>query len=311
MDADNPDIIGRLGAVFGGEPKSEPAEAPAAAEAETEAEDQAADQPEQEPESEEVAAEESQAEVEIEVEGQKMTKAQIAEALSKAKDYTQKTQSVAEERRRVEVERRLFQETQAFTQAVSDEIAQLKAIDSQLEQFRRVDLSQYDTDQLARMQLTAASLREDKAKLQESLQQKQGQFKQRVYQSWDEMTDSARKVITKELPDWEANATKIAEYALAQGFQFEAITGYDRTTRERVGPGVVDPAFAKALYKAWKWDQLQGNKAVATAKAKAAPVVKPGAQSPNTQPRIVKEQRDRLKKTGSVQDAQALLKRFF
>lgn len=309
MDAENSDIIGRLGAVFGGEPKPEPAPAPAAEEAETEVVDQAEDQPADEVESEEVETEES--EPEIEVEGQKMTKAQIAEALSKAKDYTQKTQTVAEEKRRLEVERRLFQETQAFQQAASKEAAQLSAIDTELNSYMAVDVSTLDQETFGRMRHRIDVLRENKARLEDSLRSKQGEFRKQVYESWDQMTESARKVITKELPDWDANATKIAEYALAQGFQFEAITGYDRTTRERVGPGVVDPAFAKALYKAWKWDQLQGTKAVAVAKAKAAPVLKPGAQTANPQQRIVKEQRDRLKKTGSVQDAQALLKRFF
>lgn len=253
--------------------------------------DQAADQAEQ-ADSEvsedadtdaEDSAEEAQSnavdEVEVEVEGWKgKIPAKLKAEIDKASDYTRKTQEVAEQRRMLEAEARLYQESKAFEQSASQELEQLRAIETQLEQFRKVDLSQYDSETLSRMSLTAANLREERARLQESLQQKQGQFQTKQVEVWDEMATRAREVMRKSIPEWDSVAPKLAEYALNEGHSFEVVTGYDRTTRQRVGPGIVDPTVAKTLYKAWKWDQLQTTKKSATDKAsKAPPLLKPGA----------------------------------
>lgn len=217
-------------------------------------------------------------EVEVEVEGWKgKIPVKLKAEIDKASDYTRKTQELAETRKTFEAQQRLSQEEQAFYQSVSKEVDELRQIDAQLEQYRRVDLSQIDQDALSRMSMIAANLREDRAKLKEGLDQKRGQFKQHAFQTWDEMTSRARDVMRKTNPDWDTVSPKLAEYAMEAGFPFEAITGYDRKTHERVGPGVVDPAFAATLLKAWRWDQLQTKKpAVSERTAKAPPILKPG-----------------------------------
>lgn len=309
LDADtSPEA--RMSAFFGGgEPATEPEQA--------QPQDQADDQPEAveatETESEaveEVVEEEAPL---IELDGRKLTAEEVKAELSKAQDYTRKTQTLAEEKRLFETQQRLQQEHAAFQQHVASEVEQLRQIDSQLEAYRRVDLSTADPADLSRMSMIAANLRDEKARLQESLNQKQSQFKQHAFKAWDEMAERARDAMSKEVPDWNQAAPKLAQWALEQGYPFEVITGYDRQTRERVGPGVVDPTFARTLYKAWKYDQLQAGKPAAQAKAaKAPPVVRPGAAGPtNTNAKQIQEARTRLKKSGSVSDAQALFKRFF
>ncbi len=303
-----------MSAFFGG---SEPAaETPRPEQAQ--ADDQAEDQPEEveaqaDTETESEAVEGTEEEAVIEVDGEKLTPAQIKAALEKDRDYTRKTQAVAEERRVFEAQQRLAQEHAAFQEHAKAEFDQLAQINAQLEQYKRVDLSTVDAETLSRMSMVAANLREEKAKLQESLTQKQGQFRQHAYKAWDEMATRARDAMTKEIPDWNSAAPKLAQWALQQGYPFEVITGYDQQTRERVGPGVVDPTFARTLYKAWKYDQLQSAKPAANAKAaKAPPMLKPGAAAPvNQNAKQIQEARTRLKKSGSVQDAQALFKRFF
>jgi hypothetical protein len=97
--------------------------------------------------------------------------------------------------------------------------------------------------------------------------------------AWDDMGAKAKSAISRSIPNWDSVASEVAQYALREGYPFEHVTGYDRQTRERVGPGVVDPRFATTLYKAMQYDKLQASKATTMAKAKnAPPVVKPGAQ---------------------------------
>ena len=217
-------------------------------------------------------------EVEIEHENWKgKIPAKLKAELDKGADYTRKTQEVAEQRRLVEAQQRIQQEEQAFYQSAAKEYQQLQQIEAQLEQYRTVDLSQVDGESLSRMSMAAANLREERAKLKEGLDSKRGQFKKQMVAQWDEMAQRATQAMTT-IPNWKAVAPQVAEWAINEGFPFEFITGYDRQTRERVGPGVVDPTFAKSLYKAWQWDQLQASKPAAQQKVnKAAPVLKPGA----------------------------------
>ena len=218
-------------------------------------------------------------EVEIEVEGWKgKIPAKLKAEIDKGADYTRKTQELADQKRLFESQLRIQQEQQAFANAARAEYEQLQQIEAQLEQYRKVDLSQIDSENLSRMSMAAANLREERAKLKEALDGRQGQFKQQMLGAWDQMTQNAHAAITKAIPNWDTVAGEVAQYALGQGYPFEHITGYDRTTRERVGPGVVDPLFAKTLYKAMQYDKLQAGKATTMAKAnKAPPVLKPGA----------------------------------
>ena len=249
-------------------------------------------------------------EIEVEVEGWKgKIPAKLKAEIDKGADYTRKTQALAEEKRLYDAQIRAFQEHQAFTQVASKELTALQQIEAQLEQYRGVDLSQIDGETLNRMSMAAANLREERAKLKEALDQKQGQFKQQIVGSWDQMSNQAREVIVKTIPNWDSVAGQVAQWALNEGFPFEHITGHDRKTRERVGPGVIDPVFAKTLYKAMQWDKLQASKASTPNKiANAPPVVKPGASNPGAiNEKSYKEARQKLGKSGSIDDAVRLL----
>ena len=233
-------------------------------------------------------------EIEVEVEGWKgKIPAKLKAEIDKGADYTRKTQALAEEKRLYDAQIRAFQEHQAFTQVASKELTALQQIEAQLEQYRGVDLSQIDGETLNRMSMAAANLREERAKLKEALDQKQGQFKQQIVGSWDQMSNQAREVIVKTIPNWDSVAGQVAQWALNEGFPFEHITGHDRKTRERVG----------------QWDKLQASKASTPNKiANAPPVVKPGASNPGAiNEKSYKEARQKLGKSGSIDDAVRLL----
>ena len=189
-------------------------------------------------------------EVEIEVEGWKgKVPAKLQAELEKARDYTRKTQTLADEKRLFDAQMRAQHEQQQFVQAAQTEIERFRQIEAQLEQYRGVDLSQIDSETLSRMSMAAGNLREERAKLKEAIDGKRAEFQTRMLGTWDEMTAKARDVIVKAVPDWEKVAPQVAQYALKEGFPYEVITGHDRNNGQRVGPGVVDPAFARALYK--------------------------------------------------------------
>lgn len=252
-------------------------------------------------------------EVEVEHEGWKgKIPAKLKAEIEKGADYTRKTQTLADEKRLFDTQMRTQHEQQQFMQSASKEIDQFKQIESQLEQYRTVDLSQVDGETLSRMSMAAANLREERARLKEALDSKREQFRTHMLGAWDDMTAKARDVIVKSVPNWDTVAGQVAQYALNEGFPFEHITGHDRQTRERVGPGVVDPVFAKTLYKAMQWDKLQTSKATNTGKiANAPPVPKPGAptttQTANRQKALMQQH----KQKGTVDSAAALFRGYF
>lgn len=285
METEAPSIESRIEAKIFGKP---------APEQDQQTDDQASDVVDDQAEPEGEAVEQQAPaveEVEIEVEGWKgkIPKALQAE-LDKAADYTRKAQEVADQRRLVESQRRVEQENQAFYQSASKEFDRMREIDAALENYKKVDLTTIEDTTLSRMSMAAANLREERAELKASLDVKRTEFKGKVVSAWDDMASKAHEAVTRQISDWDKNAGKVAEYAISQGFPFELITGYDRSSKERVGPGVVDPTFAKTLYKAWRWDQLQNGKSTQVEKAsKGAPILKPGAADTRTQAQVSKQ----------------------
>jgi hypothetical protein len=252
-------------------------------------------------------------EVEVEVEGWKgKIPTKLKAEIDKGADYTRKTQTLADEKRLFDTQMRVAHEHQQFVQDASAELDQFKAIEAQLDQYKKVDLSQIDGETLSRMSMAAANLREERARLKETLDEKRNKYRTTMMSNWDEMTNKAKDVIVKSIPNWDSVAGQVAQYALNEGFPFEHITGHDRQTRERVGPGVVDPVFARTLYKAMQWDKLQASKATTTTKvANAPPVPKPGAPTNVQGAQKQNELKQQHKQKGSVDSAAALLRRYF
>lgn len=298
-------VEARLGSFFG---------APEEPEVDTAPDQEVTDQVE-ESDDEETTQPEAPAvdEIEIEVEGWKgKIPAKLKAEIDKGADYTRKTQALADERRLIETQVRSQQEQSAFMQSVSKEIEKLRQIETQLDQYKQVDLSQIDGETLSRMSIEAGNLREERGMLQDALKEKRGEFRKHVLSNWDDLTNKALTVISKDIPNWSSVASDVAQFAIKEGYQFEAITGHDRQTHERVGPGVIDPVFARTLYKAMQWDKLQASKATTPGKvANAPPVVKPGAPTNVLAANRQKTLMQQHKQKGSVDSAAALLKRYF
>src|SRR5574343_1014230 len=74
-------------------------------------------------------------------EEKQLTKAELKELAQQGFDYTQKTQQLAEQRRYVEQQEQYVRQQAQFAAQFTDQIAQAKAIDSQLTQYKAVDWS--------------------------------------------------------------------------------------------------------------------------------------------------------------------------
>jgi hypothetical protein len=252
-------------------------------------------------------------EVEVELEGWKgKIPTKLKAEIDKGADYTRKTQTLADEKRLLDANIRSQQEYVALQQAASAEIEQLTKIRSQLEQYSNVDITQVDGDTINRMRFAADNLKDQAAKLEKAVSVKQNEFRVKVLGSWDELATKAQAVIVRDIPNWSSVAPDVAKFALNEGYQYEHITGHDRQSGQRVGPGVVDPVFAKTLYKAMQWDKLQASKATSSGKvANAPPVLKPGAQTITKAAHTQKALSQQHKQRGSVDTAAALLRKYF
>ena len=115
------------------------------------------------------------------------------------------------------------------------------------------------------------------------------------------------KLLESKLPEWADKAVRSKEISEMSSALQEAYGVTDAELKART-----DHREVLIMRDAWKWQQLQKSKPAIVNKVKAAPkLLKPGTpQSREAQNQLqVKADRDRLRKSGSIQDAKALLKR--
>ncbi len=131
----------------------------------------------------------------------------IKDSLMRTTDYTEKTQSLGEERRAYEAEKADFQQYMDATRAQSESMANLAALDQQLQSFQ-----QYDWNAAFDADITSAT------KLQHQFQQLQSQREQlvgsiqhselsRQAERHEQMVRTAERTdaeLTKEIPNWGA-----------------------------------------------------------------------------------------------------------
>lgn len=237
----------------------------------------------------------------------RLTKAELRELAQKGFDYTQKTTSLAEEKRAFEAER---QRQQAVFQANAQQletIAELKAIDSKLAQFEGVNwLELADSDPVQYLKL-----KEVQTGLQQAKQSKLGEAQQRAQQLAKAQEQQQGEYLAREserlanaIPEFRgekaAEAKKrVASYLEKQGW-----------TAQEIG-SIADHRAVALAYKAMQFDALQTQKTESLKAAKnLPPVVKPGVATSGKQQASQKfnEQRQQLRKTGKVPPG--LLSRF-
>jgi hypothetical protein len=230
---------------------------------------------------------------------------ELINGYQRSKDYTQKSQVLAEQRKAMDAERghleHVKQERMAYAQ-------KLKALDSFLSQQNRgEDLEVLkETDPIGYAVKVAEQSQREKqlavvrAEQHRIAQQQQAEQQQSLQNHLKFESDKLASVIPElNTPKGDAIRKEIREYAKSVGWSDQELSS------------VYDHRAVLTLYKAMKFEQLQKGKPETMKKVQQAPkMLKPGTSTPNTKSSQDKQVMQRLRQTGKVRDAAAAFERF-
>jgi hypothetical protein len=265
----------------------------------------------EEPPPEEAKAPEPEAEPEYEVkingEVKKVKQSDLIAGYQKGEDYTQKTAAVAEERRQAQAERQMLaQQSQVY-------LSNIQAMQAQIAQAVRTgnvaepdpSLIQTDPVEYLQQQQRYNQAKEAWSKLQAEeqviLQRQQHEAEQRYSQTL--MTQ--KEQLLAKLPEWK-DQTKM-QTEVAELKKFLQSEGYDAKEVD----GIVDARAVTLARKAWMYDKLMSNKQAVEQKVKQAPpkAIRSGTTVDSSNgPRINQSAMQRVKSSGDVRDAAAVLR---
>jgi len=191
------------------------------------------------------------------------------------KDYTQKTQEVATQRKELEVRYgqveskwREFQFAESI-QADVQKAEQLGAQADQYHQYLKANIDNLSSSDIEKIRFAIDDARRERDQIVQSVQGKQQEFQQAQEQSLKELLNKGTEVLRSKIPGWSQEHQKqVRDYALSQGF-----------TEQELG-NVYDPREVEILWKAAQYDNLQKGKTAAVRKVKDAPAIKPKSRNP-------------------------------
>jgi len=293
-------FLGLMGSDEGAD-EGQPEEQSEGLEATSEAEDQSEYEDDQEPVEEvktRYKAKVGGEEVEVELD-------ELINGYQRSKDYTQKSQALAEQRKAIEAERshleQVKQERQAYAQ-------KLQALDSFLSQQNKgEDLEVLkETDPIGYAVKVAEQSQREKqlavvrAEQQRIAQQQQAEQQQNLQNHLKAESQKLTSVIPElATPKGDAIRKEIREYAKSVGWSDQELSS------------VYDHRAVLTLYKAMKFEQLQKGKPETLKKVQQAPrMLKAGTSTPDTKSSQEKQVMQRLRQSGKVRDAAAAFERF-
>lgn len=210
---------------------------------------------------------------EVELDGERIqVPPKFEKAFLQERDYTQKTQQLADHRRLVEQrEKGLYAQQQALTQ-LAPLYAQGQALQETIQRYERLDWdSLRASDPLAYSNHRAdyATLLQQRNDLGRHIEQGHFVLAQHQQRATMEAVKAAEPIIRKSIPDWgPEKANKLTQFALDHGASVEELRGLDAR-----------PWAVVLLDMAMKQMDLQASKAQLPKKAQhLSPVAKPGAK---------------------------------
>jgi hypothetical protein len=267
------------------------------AEYETDESETSEDQPEQE-----AVEPEPKHRVKIAGEEVEVTYEELLKGYSREADYTRKAQTLAEQRKAAEAE---FQAVRAEREHYAKSLAEVQeALNSQ-------KLPEVDWDKLYQEDPVQYTVQRERYRQHQEAQQAVQSERQRLHEQMVAeqrqhlaehiRAESARLV--EKIPEWskpeiaKVEKSRIAEYAKNIGY-----------SEQEIGQ-IYDSRAVALMRKAMLYDELQSRKPVAQRKIESAPkMVTPGTPQRQNQKNSDKTRlQQRLAKTGSVQDAAALI----
>jgi hypothetical protein len=191
----------------------------------------------------------------------------LKEAVMRTDDYTRKTQELAEGRRSVEHLRETFQARQmetSFHESVAPENQEISVIDAYLSQASKLDWSSMNTEQLMRQRMELDQIKERRAVLTASINDKRNRFTSEIQTKLTELRGKSRELASKSIQGFSEDTEKaVRDYAKTEGL-----------TDAELDNVLLDPRSYKIVYKAMQFDKVKAG----TGKAQEAMqrVLKPG-----------------------------------
>lgn len=291
-------------------PEAQAADETAEAELTEEAtEDAASDEPDEEGDQaeEEAEAEEEQEPIyTVKIDGTEIEvpASELVKGYQRQQDYTQKTMALAEERKAL---------TQEFEQARTERVEYLRGLQALEQQLTALQPQRPDFDRLyAENPVEAARIEYEWRKYEDSMKtisaekQKVAQIEEMAQaQQIAQMVEQNReRLLNERLPEWKdpAKAKRdrdaIRQTLVAEGFTPEELDQ------------LYDDRMVKIAWKAAQYDQMQAQrKAIKPTPQKGPAPMRPSSQNfaPRTSVTEVTRAKQRLAKTGSLQDAAAVI----
>ena len=163
------------------------------------------------------------------------------------RDYTQKTQALADKERSFETANaqiRAYNMRQQFDASVAQEMQQLAAYDSVLNQ--RVDWSQLSNDQALQATLQRNQWKDEREALARTLSAKHQQFMEQFDKAMTEAKAKGQEAVAKRIPNWSENLWKeIRSHAINDGYSDSELSS------------ITDPRHQVTLWKAQQYDLLK------------------------------------------------------
>ena len=229
---------------------------------------------------------------------------ELMNGYSRQADYTRKSQVLAEQRQKAQEE---LEATQQERQRYLSQLEQFNSqADKQLEEFKSVDwtkLKQEDPSEYMLKRDQYRELQDSQREVAEEQQRLVRKQQEEAQAKWQEELTRQQEIMAQRLPDW-ADPEKgpklksdIKSFAVKKGF-----------TEQEVNT-LIDARSVDVLHKAMLYENLLDAK-ISKKKAKVVPkVTRPGTKTTKAEvdSEKVKQQRQRLKRTGHTKDAASLI----
>jgi len=233
------------------------------------------------------------------------TKQELQEALGKSKDYTQKTQAVADQRRAVEEQQKALHQAQEAQKALFEKAVEIRALETQVQQYEQIDwaaLAESDPAQAMKLNFAREALLRKQAKAVSEMQEATVKQRDLSASMRQQALQRDAEILARDIKGWGPDlGRKIAEAGKSYG--------YSESELEQVSARDI-----KVLHKAHLWDELQASKALTTKKvAEVKPVTVKAARSTlqNQSNSALQEAKAKAQKSRSVADTENYLAKLF
>ena len=239
-----------------------------------------------------------------------LTLGELQKGYQREADYTRKTQELAEQRKATEAY--IAQQREAFTAQQTELSSLIQATEQNLngqyanvnwEQLRAEDPAEYAA-RIQDYQLRQNQLQQWKQHGTAQWNQYQQQLQAEQQQRFQQQVEQANEVLTQKMPEWadEVKRTEeqkaISEYLMTNGYRPEELSN------------LADHRALLLAHKAMMYDRMEAQGKVIEKKVKKLPKMLKSGVKPNSAGRkkaALKDKMARLKRSGSVDDAAALL----